>query len=385
MQAVVKSVSVKWVIGLALIAANVARADPATAIARLQNVGPKGADNEAAAQAWQELVAGDVARLPTIISGLDAAGPLGLNYLRSAVEALADRALKAGQSLPVAELEKLVRDTSHKPRTRRLAFEILVRGDATATERLVPTFIDDPSVELRRDAVARLMAQAAAQAREAKDEAAQKAAAVALYRQALNAARDLDQVEELAKVLEKLGEKVDLPTHFGFVMHWRLLGPFDNAGEKAFDVAYPPESEINLAASYPGKNEGQKVSWIEHTTTDSMGKVDLNKALGKANGVVGYALAEFVAADARAVELRLGCICANKVWLNGEPLGGHKVYHSGARVDQYVFPGKLRPGKNLILLKILQNEQTETWAQDWDFQLRVCDATGTAILSQASR
>jgi hypothetical protein len=35
----------------------------------------------------------------------------------------------------------------------------------------------------------------------------------------------------------------------------------------------------------------------------------------------------------------------------------------------------------VILVKCLQNEQTEDWAQNWDFQLRVCDATGTAVLS----
>ena len=39
------------------------------------------------------------------------------------------------------------------------------------------------------------------------------------------------------------------------------------------------------------------------------------------------------------------------------------------------------PGTNVILLKICQNEQTESWAQDWEFQLRVCDGLGTAVLA----
>jgi hypothetical protein len=42
----------------------------------------------------------------------------------------------------------------------------------------------------------------------------------------------------------------------------------------------------------------------------------------------------------------------------------------------------LKKGRNEILVKICQNEQTEDWAQTWDFQLRVCDALGTAVLSQ---
>ena len=35
---------------------------------------------------------------------------------------------------------------------------------------------------------------------------------------------------------------------------------------------------------------------------------------------------------------------------------------------------------NAILLKICQNEQTEEWAQDWKYQIRVCDSAGAAIL-----
>ena len=44
-------------------------------------------------------------------------------------------------------------------------------------------------------------------------------------------------------------------------------------------------------------------------------------------------------------------------------------------------PTELRPGKNVILLKLAQNEQKEPWAQGWAFQLRVCDSTGGAVLS----
>ena len=43
---------------------------------------------------------------------------------------------------------------------------------------------------------------------------------------------------------------------------------------------------------------------------------------------------------------------------------------------------RMKKGKNVVLVKILQNEQKEEWAQDWDFKLRVCDATGTAVLSK---
>jgi hypothetical protein len=48
-------------------------------------------------------------------------------------------------------------------------------------------------------------------------------------------------------------------------------------------------------------------------------------------------------------------------------------------MDQYRSPVLLQAGTNKILLKICQNEQTEDWAQDWEFQIRVCDASGTAV------
>jgi hypothetical protein len=48
-------------------------------------------------------------------------------------------------------------------------------------------------------------------------------------------------------------------------------------------------------------------------------------------------------------------------------------------MDQYRAHARLKQGVNTILLKICQNEQTEDWAQEWNFQVRVCDASGQAI------
>jgi hypothetical protein len=39
----------------------------------------------------------------------------------------------------------------------------------------------------------------------------------------------------------------------------------------------------------------------------------------------------------------------------------------------------LERGLNQVLIKVCQNEQTDDWAQDWVFQLRVCDDTGGGI------
>ncbi|HXT57872.1 MAG TPA: hypothetical protein VN699_04525, partial [Pirellulales bacterium] len=319
----------------------------------------------------------------------------GANWISAAVQAIADRRLKQGAKLPTAELEAFVLDVKHAPRGRRLAFEWLVRADDSAADRLTPGFLHDPSPELRRDAVARLLDEADALgkaespkgAHKIYDTAESREKAHKIYDKALSGACDLDQVQRLKAALEKLGEKVDLPKHFGFITAWKLIGPFDNTDEKAFDVVYPPEEAMDLAGEYEGKpldDKPRTVKWIDHETKDDYGIVDLNQALGKANGVVAYAWAEFDSPRDQPAELRLGRDNAAKVWLNGELVHEHRVYHSGAEMDQFVGRGRLRAGRNVILVKVLQNEQKEDWAQTWGFQLRVCDATGVAVRSGKS-
>ena len=96
-------------------------------------------------------------------------------------------------------------------------------------------------------------------------------------------------------------------------------------------------------------------------------------------GVTGYAVTEFVSMKAQDVELRLESKNAHKIWVNGELVMENEVYHSGGGFDQYISKDSLKSGTNQILMKICQNEQTESWAQDWAFKLRVCDSLGTAV------
>ena len=110
--------------------------------------------------------------------------------------------------------------------------------------------------------------------------------------------------------------------------------------------------------------------------------VDFNKPFGMLKEVVGYAYTTFESESARPVELRLGCKNAWKIWLNGELVFGRDEYHRGMRIDQYRLPAQLKAGENTILVKLCQNEQTEEWTVQWQFQLRVCDASGTAVLAK---
>lgn len=364
-------------------------ADLGPQLKALRAIGLEGQGHRDAMQAWKQLSQADASQLPAILGGMKGAGKLAENWFRAAVETVAQRHTQRGGKLPVAALEKFLDDTSQSPRARRLAYELIAQVDESAEQRLIAPLIDDPSLELRRDAI--VLAFKAAAARE---QTADKDQVVRDYQRVFQSTRDLDQIKEAADKLRKLDQPVDLPKHMGFLLHWKLIGPFDNTGGVGFDKVYPPENGVDPAATYQGK-VGQ-VRWRDYATKDDFGIVDLNEAFQRPKakegggyeltaehkGAVAYAYAEFDSAADRPADFRIGCINANKLWLNGELLTANQVYHSGMEVDQYLATARLKKGRNTILVKVAQNEQEDSWAQRWQFQLRICDELGTALLSQ---
>jgi hypothetical protein len=344
------------------------------AIKVIRSVGPEGLGNAQASEAWKQLSAARASDLPTILGAMDGANELALNWLRAAVDSIAARELAAGRKLPVAALEKFVRDTKHHPRARYLAYDLIGRVDAARAESLIARLQDDPSTELRRDAVQRQVDAAAALVKAGKTNDA-----VAQYQIAIKSAREADQVEGIAKELKKLGSPASLPSVFGWVTEWKVIGPFDNKDRAGFEKVFPPEQSIDLAAEYDGLNG--KIKWQDFKVTDDYGKVDLNKPCGALKEVTGYAYTEFHVEKARPIEIRLGCKNGWKVWLNGKYLFGRDEYHRGAEIDQYRLAGELKPGRNVILVKLTQNEQKEEWTKEWEFQMRVTDALGTPVAS----
>lgn len=352
--------------------------DVADAIKTVRAVGAEGRGNAGASVAWKKLAAADLSQLTAILAGTDGVDDLIANWLRAAVDTIVSRELGAGKKLPVDELLAFVRETNHNPRARRLAFELVARVQPDTTEKLLSGMLDDPSLELRRDAVDRVIADAArALAADKKREAIQR------YQHALQKARDVDQIQSVARKLRELGETVDLPKLFGFLTQWKVIGPFDNTDGKGFAAVFPPEKQIDLAAEYDGK--AGKVRWSDHVTPHEFGMVDINRVYEPLKSVTAYAYTEFVSDKARPAELRLGCKNAWKVWLNGRLLWEREEYHRGMQIDQYRLSGQFLPGRNTILVKLCQNELVEKWTVEWQFQLRVCDHLGTAILPSAAK
>ncbi len=349
-----------------------AQAEISQAIKTIQAVEREGQGNADAGKAWQTLADAPVTALPELLSALEHANPLAENWIRAAISSLEERGAK-DKSLPLDALEAYVRITDHPVPARVIAFDLLLRHAPDKAEALSPSLLDDVSSELRRHPVATLMKKAEALM------PTDKPTAIALYRQALTAARDEDQIKPITKSLRDAGENVDLPKHFGFLMSWNLIAPFNNGSRKGHDTVFPPETQLDFTAKYEGR--GKTAEWKPFTSEDEYGKIDFNKVFGMEKEVTGYAATDFYSKTDRQAEIRLGCKNAWKVWLNGELLFARDEYHRGAKLDQYKLPITLKAGKNTLLVKCSQNEQTEQWTVEWEFQLRICDSTGTAIAS----
>lgn len=342
------------------------------ALATLKRVGPKGSGNPEAISAIQRVKAQDLSHLTELLQAMDSANELSANWIRSAVESIAQREQAQGKPLPLSDLATYLFDTRHSSVSRQLAFELIESADSTAASGLLPAMVNDPSAELRLQAI-----QTHYQKASQWLASGQTNAAKLLFQQLLGYARDAEQIEKIAAKLKDLGVSTDLAVVFGWVRTWKVIGPFDNANREGYDRVYPPEKEVNLSATYPGKSGD--VRWQDLISKDDFGKIDANIPLGKLKETIAYCYTEVLSEKAQTVELRLGCKNAWKVWLNGQLLFGRDEYHRGAEIDQYRLTGQLKAGKNTILVKLGQNEQKEDWTVEWEFQLRITDNLGTPI------
>jgi hypothetical protein len=348
--------------------------DLKSAIHTIRRVGPEGKGSAEAATAWKVLVKTPIEQLPLLLAGMDGATPLARNWIRAALDEIVDRAERGKQPLPTAALTRFLADTSHDAQARRLAFDLLVQQDKTARDRFLPKMVNDPSPELRRDAVGRVLDDA-----EKLLSAQKKDEARTLFQQAFVAAREKDQIDKAAKRLKDLGQAIDLAKHLGFIVDWKLIGPFANVAQKGAPVSYPPEKALDFKAQYDGK-EG-KVRWKDYLSKDENGIVDLNVGIGQHAEAVGYAAAEFTSPAARDVEVRIGCYTVFTLWVNGE-LALHRAdAYTGMSFDHYRTRIRLRPGKNTLLMKVCNDIPPPGVPKLWRFQLRVCAADGAAILS----
>ena len=335
----------------------------------LIQVDAKGQGNQNAVRAWPLVGKLDASSIPKLLESMNQANDLGDNWIRSAISEILDR---EKSNFPTKKILAYLKDDQNTGSSRKLAYELVSEHSPKLADSLPSKFIDDREPTLRRLAVEKLLESARSSQ---KPEQAQ-----ALFEKVLSKGREVDQIKEAKEALEKTGQEIDVQSLMGFLVNWHTIGPFDNTGRQGFATEYPPEKKIDLGASYQGKND--KAKWSAFTTPDPFGMLNVNLQYGEIKEVLAYAHTTFDSDSERPAQFRIGSKNAWKLWLNGELLFARDEYHrGGTRVDQFIIDGKLSKGTNQILVKVCQNEQTQSWTKQWEFCLRVTDPSGTALHS----
>ncbi|MCC6408770.1 MAG: DUF3857 domain-containing protein [Planctomycetes bacterium] len=191
--------------------------------------------------------------------------------------------------------------------------------------------------------------------------------AAALARLHASALRNAGQVERARAKTRALGNVTD----------WQLIGPFDNERGGGFDVAYPPETSVELATTLPGKE--RDVQWRRNPAVEHpLGRIGIEQLVRPNSQVVVYLATAVSSAAERELALHVGSSCAVKVFVNGRTALARKVrrpFHS----DQDVVVVPLQPGTNQLVVKLA----IEEWP-DWVFEARFTEldgrpATGVAV------
>ncbi len=126
---------------------------------------------------------------------------------------------------------------------------------------------------------------------------------------------------------------------------WRALGPFTAPDfDAAFNRDFGPEKNLDLAATH---GEGA-LAWTEKGEWKDEAVI----ALPGGDNAVMYLHREIQSDTAQDLALSLGSDDAIKVWLNGERVLASKAQRAAAP-DQETPVLKLRPGRNTLLLKIV--------------------------------
>lgn len=357
----------RWLTCLAmvLVMASGVHADVATSIAALRGTGPGGKGNPQAASAWRELVGHGPAALVPALGAIDDEDPVSANWLRPALDAIVEKA--GADRIPVRELELFLQDRKAGRMARACALELIRKRDPASADAYLAKGTDDPSPEIRRQAIAMALDKLPA-------EGAERTAALQAL---LKVACDRDQVDRIAKDLAAAGTKTDLAAHFGYILSWSVVGPFPVPEATGFGVRFSPEDKVAITETISTPKGPLK--WKPVTSTDSGGIINLNKELADEKSVVGYAFTRIESPLEQRVVLRAGSITAIKVFLNGKEVYGKDEYHHGMHPDQHQAVVILKPGVNDLLLKICQNQKAQAWEKNWQFQVRFTDFTGVKV------
>lgn len=273
---------------------------------------------------------------------------------------LADAALHNGDTTIALEMYHKGLELAVEDRDRIAAIEGLERIAAPETLSYLQPFMGNPAIEGPVIRCAFAIAE-----KMAEDD---RPAAQEIFASALRTTTDRGLAQRAQTALSAMGAPCNYAAERGFILRWRLIGPFSKAD---FVAVFPPESEYRPDAVYLGAGE-QQVRWRDHVVEDALGITDLGDIMQPAENVIAYARAEILVDQPQDILVKLGSDDGVICWVNGEKVHENDTARR-VSVDEDVKPASLTAGKNVILVKIVQG------GGDWGFCARLTTRQGEPL------
>lgn len=175
-----------------------------------------------------------------------------------------------------------------------------------------------------------------------------------------------------------------VPGRWMFVDSWYLLGPFDNAGRANIEKQFPPETVVDLNATYAGKR-GQPVRWDFFQSPqprvvppfDSFNPLANGSSDGGAGAfktrdleyIIYYGYTELRAEQECDVWIAIGSDDFSKLWIEDQPVWASGKQQKSWRVDEGLRKVHLKKGVNRVLIRV-ENGHSQS-----EFSVAICAAT----------
>jgi HEAT repeat protein len=190
--------------------------------------------------------------------------------------------------------------------------------------------------------------------------------AIAMLQSVLGSGAPRETVKAAIESLKEFGGDPGLlQKKQGFIVAWKIVGPFPNKDGKGFETVYSPEEAVRLDGTQKDER-GRDRKWADFVSTSLDGKVDLRQAFQRSNDVCAYAYVELTAPEARDVRFKIGSDDGAACWLNGKKVHANNTIRAWS-ADEDSADARLEAGANKILLKITQG------GGEWEFSFRVTD------------
>ena len=162
--------------------------------------------------------------------------------------------------------------------------------------------------------------------------------------------------------------KDGIPAKWMYVQDWYVIGPFPNPDRVNLRRKFPPESVVDLDATYVGK-DGRTIKWEFMQTRNSTPKESW-RTDGKAEIVpdnaeeygIWYAYAEVFSDTACDRWIAVGSDDRSDIWVNDAPVWGSSNKLKQWRIDEGYRRIRLNKGRNRILARIENGWHALGWS-----------------------